>query len=369
MRTRVLIAQLRFFVAAVFACQVAVVHAAAEPSAIALQPGLVVVSAITQSGVDIEGVRTVRSADGESVTIAFRWAAQSKSAQHALEDLAVTRIVRREDLLAANRVNASFGTEDPNLFPGSTAIQTSAKVLGSLKSGRDTPFIFGVAIGAREGIFSALTPRKYYRGVLKTVERQSVPFNILLNGKRTVVPAIHARGTLVVGSDGGEAEFWWLDQADNALTLRWKFKGDLVQVVRIDAPPSAVRIDAAAVAPGLASSACRAELHGVYFDTGSADLLRESDRMIAYIAEVLKGEPAWQVTIEGHTDNVGTDSSNLSLSKRRAEAVRAALIAHSGIGADRLKAAGFGETKPVESNDTLEGRARNRRVELSRKCS
>ncbi|MCE9522982.1 MAG: OmpA family protein [Alphaproteobacteria bacterium] len=355
---------------AFLACQIAVAQAADASATIPLQSGLVVVSAISESGVDFEGVRTVSRVDAQNITIDFRWTGQSKAAQRAVEDLAVTRIVRREDLLTAKRVNASFGSEDPTLFPGATAIQTSAQVLQSLKSGQDTPFVFGVVFGGHDGIFSALlTPRKYYRGVLKPVGRDSVPFNILLNGKRTTVRAIHARGTLTVGSDGGEAEFWWLDQADNALTLRWKFKGDVVQVVRIDTPPSADRQSVAAVAPGLASPACRAELHGVYFDTGSADLLHASDRMIADIAEALKAEPTWQVTIEGHTDNVGSDSANLTLSKNRAEAVRAALLARGGIGAERLKAMGFGETRPVESNETLEGRARNRRVELSRKCS
>lgn len=345
-------------------------RADAEP--IELAPDLVVVTAISQGGVDLEGLRTVRSVDDAAVVITFRWTGQDPTTAKLVEDLFITRIIRREDLAAANRMNAVFGTGDPDLFPGATAIQTSARVLESLKGGRDTPFIFGMTMGAPNGWFGALTvPRKYYRGILMRVEPEDVPFSVLLNGARTTLRAIHASGTLTVGDDTGSVEFWWLDQPDNPLTLLWKFMGDSVQVVRIDTAPkaSAARNVASAVAPGLDSGACRAELHGVYFETGSAALRPESNLTISRVAELLKAEPDWVITIEGHTDNVGTVSSNLPLSQKRAEAVRAALVKTYKIPIDHLTAKGFGEARPVETNETIEGRARNRRVELSRKCS
>jgi OOP family OmpA-OmpF porin len=70
--------------------------------------------------------------------------------------------------------------------------------------------------------------------------------------------------------------------------------------------------------------------------------------------------------VDGHTDNIGGDTFNLDLSQRRAAAVKQALATRYHIGPDRLSTAGFGATRPVESNDTMEGRARNRRVELVR---
>jgi len=70
-----------------------------------------------------------------------------------------------------------------------------------------------------------------------------------------------------------------------------------------------------------------------------------------------------RLRIEGHTDNVGSDSTNLDLSLRRARAVRAFLI-QAGVKAERLEANGFGETKPVDTNRTSAGRSRNRRVEF-----
>jgi outer membrane protein OmpA-like peptidoglycan-associated protein len=74
------------------------------------------------------------------------------------------------------------------------------------------------------------------------------------------------------------------------------------------------------------------------------------------------------VTIEGHTDSIGGARPNQTLSERRAEAVRARLVA-AGIAAARLKAVGYGAARPRETNSTIEGRARNRRVELARNCS
>jgi outer membrane protein OmpA-like peptidoglycan-associated protein len=70
--------------------------------------------------------------------------------------------------------------------------------------------------------------------------------------------------------------------------------------------------------------------------------------------------------VEGNTDNIGGDAYNLDLSKRRAAAVKEALVTQYHIAADRLSTNGFGASHPIETNDTLEGRARNRRVELTR---
>jgi outer membrane protein OmpA-like peptidoglycan-associated protein len=83
---------------------------------------------------------------------------------------------------------------------------------------------------------------------------------------------------------------------------------------------------------------------------------------------MLKRHPDWSLAIEGHTDSIGGAASNKALSERRAGAVRAALISAFGIDASRLRASGFGATRPKESNATLDGRARNRRVEVVRPC-
>jgi len=76
----------------------------------------------------------------------------------------------------------------------------------------------------------------------------------------------------------------------------------------------------------------------------------------------MKAYPATTVLIEGHTDNTGSDQYNLQLSQKRAESVRQYLINNFSIAPDRLSAKGFGESRPIASNTTREGRRKNRRV-------
>jgi len=109
----------------------------------------------------------------------------------------------------------------------------------------------------------------------------------------------------------------------------------------------------------------RARVYGINFDTDSAVIREESKQTLDRIVSVLKNKPDWQMTIEGHTDSTGSAAHNQTLSEKRAQSVRDFLSA-AGIDATRLKAAGFGASKPVAGNDTELGRAQNRRVELVR---
>jgi outer membrane protein OmpA-like peptidoglycan-associated protein len=104
----------------------------------------------------------------------------------------------------------------------------------------------------------------------------------------------------------------------------------------------------------------------INFDTGKATMRAESKPIIAQIVEMLKGNPGLMVSVEGHTDNVGSPASNKTLSDQRAKTVVAAIVAE-GIDAKRLSALGHGQDKPVADNKTEEGRAKNRRVELVKK--
>jgi outer membrane protein OmpA-like peptidoglycan-associated protein len=106
-------------------------------------------------------------------------------------------------------------------------------------------------------------------------------------------------------------------------------------------------------------------LEGVTFITDSAELTGESIEALDRTAASLRAWPEVRVEVGGHTDSVADDAYNRELSQRRAETVRAYLI-HSGISARRLEARGYGEARPIAPNDTEAGRARNRRVELTR---
>ena len=111
----------------------------------------------------------------------------------------------------------------------------------------------------------------------------------------------------------------------------------------------------------------RVATQGIYFDTGSDRLRPESAPTLKEIAAMLEEHADLSLTIEGHTDNVGADAANLTLSEKRAAAVKAALVADYGVDAARLETAGFGASKPVSPNDSPEGRQANRRVELVKK--
>ena len=104
--------------------------------------------------------------------------------------------------------------------------------------------------------------------------------------------------------------------------------------------------------------------HGILFDTDSDRIKAESAPVLKMIAKALETNAALKLLIEGHTDSVGNADHNLDLSKRRAESVKSVLASQFGIDASRLTTAGLGATKPVESNDTPQGRAQNRRVEF-----
>jgi outer membrane protein OmpA-like peptidoglycan-associated protein len=104
-------------------------------------------------------------------------------------------------------------------------------------------------------------------------------------------------------------------------------------------------------------------LGDVLFATGSATLNQGSQRTLERLAEVLKQYPERRVLIEGYTDDVGSDASNLELSRRRAEAFREALLSR-GIGSDRVEVRAHGEAMPVADNATATGRQQNRRVEI-----
>ena len=106
-----------------------------------------------------------------------------------------------------------------------------------------------------------------------------------------------------------------------------------------------------------------AAVYGIYFDTGKSNIKPESSQAIAEIAKLLKSDLGLKIHVVGHTDNVGSVDSNIKLSQSRAEAVVQALR-NNGITPARLKAFGCGQFAPVMSNDTEDGRAKNRRVEL-----
>lgn len=107
------------------------------------------------------------------------------------------------------------------------------------------------------------------------------------------------------------------------------------------------------------------ELKNIFFERKKATLEPASFAELRRLVQLMNDNPSMKIEISGHTDAMGKDADNLTLSNDRAQSVRTYLITEGSINASRLKAVGYGETRPVATNDTEEGRALNRRVELT----
>ena len=194
---------------------------------------------------------------------------------------------------------------------------------------------------------------------------------VIFDGKPRTVQALHTKGTFTRLAPMLEvpAENWYLDDPEYPWVLRIEQKIDNkeyhVRIGTIDTSPGSA---AKALDAALAGGGCRAQLYGIYFGYNSAAVTPVSEPTLTGVAGVLKQHADWSITIEGHTDSIGGAKYNQELSARRAAAVKQWLVDH-GIGAARLSTAGIGLSKPLAPNNTLGGRARNRRVELVRACS
>jgi len=136
-----------------------------------------------------------------------------------------------------------------------------------------------------------------------------------------------------------------------------------LDIIEKQAMEQQVVADAAALLADLDRSG-HVVLHGIFFDTDKAVVKPESKAALAEIAKLLDENAGMTALVVGHTDMTGDLEHNLDLSERRAAAVVDALVAGSGIAAGRLTARGVGPLAPIGSNDTEDGRALNRRVEL-----
>ena len=388
-------------------------------SRVPLRPGLTVVTAIAQFGGDYESIKQIQQVSASAVRLSYR----ADNVPNPLEGLqklsgdkapkssgSVTgsRTVRTEDLRSAHDYMQWFGPNQPEVMPGSTAISVSREVLAELKDKGETEFSFRIgglkgmagsllgALGQMAGGGAAGAPKETKdladmgRGqcTLKRAGSELTSFPVLLNDRRVSLPAVHAQCT----TDDGLNDFYFLDDLDNPLALAWKLTGsDTLQVVKISYPPPPAASPGAASSSGAGGAGAgagagsgggggaggqhieqelkqtgQAEVYGIYFDFASDKIKPESEPVLREIADALNHNPSWKLRVEGHTDNIGGDEYNLDLSQRRAEAVKSALVNRYHIAAARLTPKGFGATRPKEPNDTLAGRARNRRVELVR---
>ena len=269
----------------------------------------------------------------------------------------VPRAVSKGDLADAGEQVFGFHATDPGAVPGTTSLGPSFKVTRELAQKGSIAYAFRNYVS--HGVVT---------GTLRRSSPRPVRFPVLLNGQRLELEAIHAIGQMSLGGVSRPVETIILDHPQYPLSLRiaygpregtFPFEPEFVrEIVRIDLPATPV-----SMADAL-DGACRVELAGVYFDFNQATIKPESDRALREIAAALSGQPNRRFAIEGHTDAIGSDRYNDDLSARRAAAVKTALVRDFEVDGTRISTLGKGERQPIEPNDTLAGRARNRRVEL-----
>jgi outer membrane protein OmpA-like peptidoglycan-associated protein len=308
---------------------------------------------------DYEMVVEVSKVADDAIELTTRIEGQDASGKPV--QVAITRRVPRSDLAASRLQILGFHTQDPLAIPGSTALGPSLAVLRDLMSS-------GTASFSVQNFRHLSTSS----GVLTRAADSPVSFPVLVNGTRRELPAVRATGQLKYGNNVRPWNYLLLNHPQLPLTLHFShgavgaampFTPETSRdIVRIDFPSKDRQLE-----KGLTQE-CRVEVPGIYFDFNQATLNPLSRAALSEIASVLTRQADWRVTIEGHTDNVGTDAYNQDLSTRRAAAVKQALVSELQVPAARLTTTGFGENRPREGNETIAGRARNRRVELVRDC-
>jgi outer membrane protein OmpA-like peptidoglycan-associated protein len=339
----------------------------------------------------------------------------------------VYRTVRKIDLESASSYMQQFAPQGvPETVKGTTAVGISTKTFRDLRDKGKTPLTIYQAIlpgvGVKDDGSPTLSGAEYrLPGELARVDPTPVTVAVLVNDRMTTLAALRARGKFL----WDDSEFYFLYDEANPMSLKFrigiqgpmpreiqeslkqalatgncagcaqvkrKFEDrDVLQVVKITyncedpsattkaggggPPPGGVgRGAAGGGASGMGETATvieeslaktgRVDVYSIYFAFNSDEIREESEPTLQQIAEVLRRHPDWKLAIEGHTDSIAGDAYNLQLSQKRAAAVKNTLVSKKSIAGARLTTAGFGESRPKDTNDTLEGRARNRRVEL-----
>ena len=396
------------------ACLVAVVAAPAAAQVpagrIPLGTGATIVQTLSAAGGDRESMHHVRLASDSGLHYEWRLEEVYESGDTSRQKFRY--LEGWSDLADSRRLRLFHDAKAPEAHPGYTMHALSRATYRRLRDGKPDSlqimYVDQPPSAALMRTFGFGGPRATpvrWRGTIARATAGTVPFPMLLNGRRVQLRAVHLRGDFTARQGRWQPEIWVLADSTYPLILKWiggvREGGNVLQTTRIDLPLMVEHADGAAAAgegallvgreglggagnasiaagpgaPGATalerelSASCRVELPGIYFAFNSAHLAPASDRAIGAIARILARHPDWTATLEGHTDSIGSAAANRTLSERRVAAVRARLVERHRVSPARLAVAGLGAARPREPNATIEGRARNRRVELVRDCA
>ncbi len=342
---------------------------------IPMQAATAVTTAWGMKNGDVETRMTVGSTDPTSVALIATADAFKDDDGHEWKSSSSSHTVCNEDFATSNTYVTVTGAKQPPVIHGLTRLRLSDKSFQEIKSTGKTNLIY---FDTRDSSQDSVQP-DHEGGLLTRVEAQDVPYPMIVNDQRVNLPTIHLAGVMEsVGKDPRPkkerpfhtaADVYVIDDPVDPLVLMLKLKDPVlhdgkfrIEVTKIEyRVPHPVNL----VEKQLAEQK-RAVTWGIYFDFNKDTIKPESAPVLKQIVQAMTDNPDWKLTVEGNTDNIGGDAYNLDLSKRRAAAVKQALVTQYHIAPDRLSTNGFGASHPIETNDTLEGRARNRRVELTR---
>ena len=246
-----------------------------------------------------------------------------------------------------NQANGKF----PEVFRGALRFSLSTASFASLKQN-----------GAARHRYVDFTMKPFavqndHDGQMKS--QGAGTFDIIINDKKVTLPTIDASVMSKENKQTARAKV--LDDARFPFVLDYTIPGNEFNITytKVSFPVEGE------IEKALAKDK-KVDVYGIYFDFNSDSIRPESEPILSEIASALNSNKEWTLTINGHTDNIGGDASNLILSKRRSEAVRKALVDRYHVDPSHLSTNGYGASSPKETNDTEIGRARNRRVELIR---
>jgi hypothetical protein len=254
------------------------------------------------------------------------------------------------DLDHGRAYRTEFGTEVPESVAGTASDMMSRLAFRELRDqGRSWHRYWESALDLQ--------------GELRLEGRDSV--DVLVNDRVVRLPVLIATADLYERFSRGRPlpmRLAVLDDESAPLMLDYRIDGlgFAIRINKISYP------ERAALERELADAG-RVTVYGIYFAYNSHELREESEAVLAEIGAVMERNPEWSLAIQGHTDNIGGDAFNRELSERRAAAVRRALVERYGIAEGRLSTSGHGASQPRATNETVDGRARNRRVELIRR--
>ncbi len=340
-----------------------------------LQAGTVLTTAWGITPGDVESRIELDSATDNSISMNESTEAYVDDEGRKVTAEQMKAFVCNADLTSADTYLTATWEYMPKLIHGTTRLRLSDKSFNEIKtSGKTDLRYLGITRTGEE------ESKPYHdAGTFTRVEPEDVQYPMIVNDERVTLPVIHLTGPMAsVGKDPrphkerptqDEGEIYAIDDPVDPLVLLYREKDPAYHVGRFRI--EVVKIDYNVPHPvntveKQLKEAKRAVTYGIYFDFNKDTLKPESEKVLKEIVQAMTDNPTWKLTVEGHTDNIGGDTYNLDLSKRRAAAVKQALVTRYHIAPDRLSTNGFGASSPIDTNDTLEGRARNRRVELTR---